>query len=110
MWRHFAYAAHLTAVPVDLTCTVNIGQIKGEVDIRRRVGCEFDAPPVPGEARVAPITLIVPWLAGLDLLPYGVIECGRGPCKVVADMKLSGAIEWNSRLAQVADHERRGLR
>ena len=86
--RHFAVGADLCAVPVELVDIVDVADEDREIEVG--VGCRVDGDvaAVPGVSGVVEMLLVAPGFVGLDALPCGVIEGGRGPGRGVAGVEL----------------------
>ena len=97
-------------VPVELIEIVDGGNEQGHV--RRCSGGRgnVDLAAIPGVAGVARVALRSPRGGGGELFPAvvagGIVDAGRGPGWVIAEMKLPGTIEGCSAFAQAFDGER----
>ena len=69
-------------------------------------GVMWIGPAIPGKAGVAGMALRAPGLVGGELLPMGVVEAGRGPRRVVADVKLPRAVERRRAFAEAVNDQR----
>ena len=96
---HFAQAADLFAVPVELVDIIDVGNVEREVEAGVCGGIETDVAPVPGVAGVVEMPLYSPGFVDLDALPGGVVECRGGPGGVVAGVELPDAVDFRGGFA-----------
>ena len=103
--RELSESGDQLAVPVDFAGAVAGRKEKGEVEGGGSVRREDEVASIPGKAGVVAMALGLPWAAGKDPLPGGVVERRIAPGCVVAGVKLPWAIERERGAAETFQDE-----
>src|SRR4249919_1033904 len=93
MGWHSADVADECSIPEDFAC-VSYGRDKEfQIHCRAEKGRNLNGSAIPRKAVVGTVALLIPRFIGRELMPMGIVKTGRGPCRIVSDLKLPRAVE-----------------
>ena len=98
--RQLSAVTDQSPIPVDLIGVIDGRQQKRQIRFRPGYREKIHMAAVPCITRVAEVRLVAPGFVYSDPLPARVIQGGRGPVRVIAQMKLPIAVQRDGPFAQ----------